>query len=130
MLCSVQRRTRVLLAALVGLPLAAGAYLHFTPLALSEVDVSGPASCRPMELPRAPQASWAQDRLRVEVDVKANCAASSSTLKMQRLGSLLLVRSATPTPETSTGCWCSRGYVLETAALPRQDYRVFTYAFP
>ena len=130
MLGGVQRRTLILIAAVIGLPAAAGAYLHFTPLALSEVNVSGPASCRPMELPRAPQAAWVQDKLRVEVDVKANCAASSSTLKMQRLGSLLLVRSSTPSPEMSTGCWCSRGYLLETGALPRQDYRVFTYAFP
>jgi len=37
MLCSVQRRTLILLAVLVGLPLAAAAYLHFTPLALADL---------------------------------------------------------------------------------------------
>lgn len=125
----MRRKTLVLLTVLVATTLAAGAYLHFTPLALAGVSVSAEA-CRPMQPARAPQATWVQDKLQVRVDVTANCAAASSTLQMQRLGPLLLVRSSTPRPEVQTGCWCSRGYLLETSAVPRQDYRVLTYAFP
>lgn len=130
MLAAVRRRSFILLAALLALALAAGAYLHFTPLALADVRVSGPQSCRPMEPARPPQAAWVQDRLQLQVDVTANCAAGTSSLRVQRLGSLLLVRSATPAPAVATGCWCSRGYLLEPQGLPRQDYRVFGYSFP
>lgn len=130
MLAAVRRPLLLVVLAAIALLVLAWAYLHFTPLAIEGVRVGGPQACRPMEPAQAPQARWVQDRLQVQVDVSTNCAATVSSLRMQRLGSLLLVRSVAQAPAVATGCWCSRTYLLEADGLPRHDYRVVEYAFP
>lgn len=130
MLAAVRRTVLLALLAAGALLVLAWAHLRFTPLAIEGVTVAGPQACRPMEPARPPQAAWVQDRLQVQLDVTANCAASVGSLRMQRLGSLLLVRASIEAPAVATGCWCSRSYLLEAGGLPRQDYRVVGYTFP
>ena len=116
----------VLLAALA----AVAAFLRFTPFALPLAQVQPAQTCAVMQAAAPAAVRWDGDRLRLQVDVTANCAVTASTFAVQRVGSTLWVRSSHEAPPVSTGCNCTRRYMLELQDLTRQDYRVLTYSWP
>jgi hypothetical protein len=113
--------------------MATAAWFFFarTPLAVADVYWGPALACRPMQPAAAPATSWRGPVLQLQVDVTVNCAAGGTSFAVQRVGSTLLVRGVTPTPETSAGCWCARTYLLSIPGLPRsEDYQIVQYAWP
>lgn len=123
------RTTSIALAA--ALPVVLFVFFRFTPIALSDVEVTSQRCDQSDSIETTTEASWNGAALALTIKEPENCAYSLQAATVQRIGSHLFVRTAFDTPSgMATGCHCQHATTLRIQGLPRQTFQVHAYSWP
>ena len=107
-------------------------YFHFTPLALSGVEISPLDSCDDdnMNIETIVNTRWEGNILAATITEPQTCGKLFESARVQHFGSQLFIRTSYKADGPVAACYCQHHFKLVIPNLPKQNYEISVYNIP
>jgi hypothetical protein len=123
---------RILVRTLLAFLGFAFVYFHFTPLAISDVEISPLDSCDDdnMNIETIVNTRWEGNILTATITEPQTCGELFMSARVQRFRNQLFIRTLYKADGPVATCYCQHHFQLGIPNLPKQNYEISVYNIP